>query len=222
MRFAGLVLLLLVLVLVPLQAGAAVIEACVNSGNGMMRIVDATTLCHANEMRVQWNQEGLQGPPGPVGPQGPVGPAGPQGPAGTDAAGGPPYVYVCTPLNYSNAGTAPMSLYVFNGGASAANVAVNFLSKNGVNLSGQPIPISSGAIPPGDPIPNYPGQTGAATVSIAPANTMVTFWLTAQGVLETDTNIAVTARITSDQPVVAATNTQFSGFNVVPCMALPR
>lgn len=213
MRFAGWVLLLFVVVVfLPLGADAAVLQACVNNGNGVMRLVDASTTCHANETRIQWNQEGLQGPAGPQGPQGPAG----------NSAGGPPYVYICTPINYNNAGTSTMSLYVFNGGAASANVAINLLSRNGTNLSGQPIAISPGTIPPGDPIPNYPGQTGAATVPLATANTLYLSWYTAQGNLDTDMNIAVTARVTSDQPVAVATNTVWSGFNVVPCTLLPQ
>lgn len=203
---------ILALLFLPIGAEAAVIEACVNTGNGGLRLVASTTVCHANETRVTWNTEG---------PAGPAGPAGPQGPAG-DSAGGPPYVYVCTPANYHNAGTSTESLYVFNGGAATANVAVNFLNKNGINLTGQPIPVSPGSIPPGDPAPLYPGQTGATTAPLGAANTLYLAWLTAQANLETDTNVAITIRITSDQPIVAATNTQFGEFNVVPCMALPR
>ena len=88
----------------------AVLEACVNPGNGNLRLVGPGTACHRNETRVNWN---IEGPVGPVGPAGPTGPAGPQGPAGEDgvdgvngvdgadgaAAGGPPYVWVCTPGN---------------------------------------------------------------------------------------------------------------------------
>jgi len=206
---------LLLVVFAPPQVDAAVLEACVNKGNGMMRLVDASTVCHANETRLQWNQAGPQGPTGPAGP------AGPQGPAGT-SAGGPPYVYVCTPINYHNAGTTTEFLFVFNGSASTANVAVNLLNKNGTNLAGAPIAISPGTLPPGDPTPVYPGQTGSSTVTLASASTMMLSWYTAQGNLETDTNVAITLRVTSDQPVVAATNTVWSGFNVVPCTLLPH
>src|SRR5580765_876721 len=90
---------------------AGVLEACVNPGNGNMRLVDASTDCHNNETRVSWN---IEGQPGPAGPQGPIGPAGPQGlqgPAGAQGAkgdtgpqgpqgpagpssSGPPYVWI--------------------------------------------------------------------------------------------------------------------------------
>ena len=204
-------------------AEAAVLEACINKTNGAMRLVSAGTLCHANETRVQWNQEGPAGPAGPEGPQGPAGPQGPQGPAGeSGGGGGAPYVYVCTPINYHNAGTTTEHLFVFNGSASSANVSVHFLNINGTNLAGMPIAVSPGTIPPGDPMPNYPGTTGVSTVPIAAANTLLMSWFTAQGNLTTDTNVAVTLRITSDQPIVAATNTVWSGFNVVPCTLLPK
>jgi hypothetical protein len=206
------VLLVVALLLVAaLPAQAEILEACVNNGNGIMRLVDAATLCHANETRVLWNQ---------TGPAGPAGPAGPPGPAGS--SGGAPFVYVCTPVNFHNAGTTTDYLFVFNGSASSANLAINFLGKDGTNLSGQPIPVSAGTIPPGDPAPLYPGQTGASTVSLAAANTMFLTWYTGQGNLNTDTNIAVTVRITSDQPIVATQNMMWSGFLIAPCALLPK
>jgi len=212
MRLAGpgsFAVSLLLFVFAPAQAQAAILEACINKGNGGMRLVSASTACHSTETRVQWNESGPAGPPGP------------QGPAGTSASG-PPYVYVCTPINYHNAGTTTEYLFVFNGSTSTANVAVNLLNKNGVNLAGAPIAVSPGTIPPGDPAPLYPGQTGTSTTTIAPANTLMLSWYTAQGNLELDTNVAISLRVTSDQPVVAATNTVWSGFNVVPCTLMPK
>jgi hypothetical protein len=224
------------LFLLPAAADAAVLEACVNKGSGMMRLVDAATNCHANESRVQWNEVGPAGPAGPTGPTGPTGatgptgptgatgPTGPTGPAGPagESAGGPPYVAVCTPTNYFNAGTTNAQLYVFNGGASTANVAVNFLSKDGVNLAGTNVPVSMGFVAPGDPIPTWPGQAGATTVPLAAASTMIVPWVTGEGNPVTATNLAVTIRITSDQPVVAGHNIQFSGFHVTQCVSLPK
>lgn len=88
--FAGLALLTLALVAVPiaLQAAStsAVLEACVNPGNGDMRLVDASTACHNNETRVTWN---VTGPPGPIGPAGPTGDPGPQGEMGPAGPAGP-------------------------------------------------------------------------------------------------------------------------------------
>src|ERR1043165_8169422 len=72
------------------------LQACVNPGNGMMRLVDLSTACHNNETRVSWN---VAGPTGPPGPQGDPGPAG-------SPAGGPPFVWVCPPAHlYHNGGT---------------------------------------------------------------------------------------------------------------------
>src|SRR5690349_21414776 len=65
------------------------LEACINPGNGDMRLVDSTTVCHNNETRVSWNIEGPAGPPGPTGPAGPAGPAGPTGATGATGATGP-------------------------------------------------------------------------------------------------------------------------------------
>src|SRR5262249_2242859 len=66
---------------------SGVLDACVNPGNGMMRLVDSSAACHANETFVEWN---ITGPQGPAGPQGPPG----------ASAGGPPFTWVCTPGNY--------------------------------------------------------------------------------------------------------------------------
>src|SRR5215831_17689596 len=85
-----------------------VLDACVNPGNGMMRLVDSSAACHAHETFVEWNI---------TGPQGPAGPQGPQGPAGA-SAGGPPFVWVCTPAYAPRTATLgnnfPMYVYVFN------------------------------------------------------------------------------------------------------------
>src|SRR5207248_11494293 len=75
----------------------------------------------------------------------PRGPPGPPGPAGS--GGGPPYVWLCTPARFSNAGSnAPAELYVFNGSASSANVSMNILDRDGNNLLGHPIPGTSGPV----------------------------------------------------------------------------
>src|SRR5690348_12249941 len=116
--FAVLALAVLAVPIVNYASGpSGVLEACINPGNGGMRLVDANTPCHNNETGVQWNVTGPQGPQGPQGPVGPQGPAGPQGPQGAtgpqgltgpagpegpqgpagSSAGGPPYVWVCTP-----------------------------------------------------------------------------------------------------------------------------
>src|SRR5207244_11164315 len=78
--------------LVPIAMRAAstpgVLEACVNPGNGNMRLVDSSTTCHDNESRVSWDITGPAGPPGPTGPTGPTGPAGDTGPAGATGGAG--------------------------------------------------------------------------------------------------------------------------------------
>ncbi|MCA1619428.1 MAG: hypothetical protein LC795_08995 [Acidobacteria bacterium] len=147
-----------------------------------------------------------------------TGPPGPQGPPG-GAGVGPPYVWVCTPAHYPNTGSVTgADLYVFNGGAAAANVAVNILNSAGANLAGQ-------AIPGTNPAVNYPGQAGSSTVSVAPANTLNVTWQTPQvgGFPAPDpARISWSVRVTSDQPVVVGSNFQFSGFHPIPCGALPK
>src|SRR5216684_8097193 len=132
----GVVAIALALILVKQVSASpsAVLDACINPGNGMMRLVDASTACHANEARVERNVTGPEGPagpqgsPGPQGPQGTQGPQGPQGPAGS-SAGGPPFVWVCTPVVFPAFGDSGLraDLYVFNGSSTTANVAVNLL-----------------------------------------------------------------------------------------------
>jgi hypothetical protein len=62
------------------------ITACYNTGNGFVRLVDASATCLGGEAKVSWNQKGPQGATGPQGPQGATGDTGatgPQGPAGS-------------------------------------------------------------------------------------------------------------------------------------------
>lgn len=141
-------------------------------------------------------------------------------PAGQGGVGAP-YVWACTPANYANAGSTNGTLHVFNGGGASANVAVNFLNKDGANLAGQVVP---GAVPPnpGDPAPTYPGQSGATTVAVAPANTLVVNWLTAQGNPAAGGAVPATIRVTSDQPVAVGIDIVFSGFHVIPCSYVHR
>jgi hypothetical protein len=205
-----------VLLLVPISQLAAsspsVLEACVNPGNGGMRLVDATTVCHTTETRVQWNivgPEGPQGPPGPQGPageQGPIGLTGPAGPPGP-SSGGAPYVWICTPANLPNAGgTTPADLYVFNSSGTTANIAVNILDITGTNLTGVQIP--------GAPVGTlYPGEAGASTVTLANAHTRNVKWvmpvMSGPGI-DGITNTSYTVRVTSDQPVVVSSHFQFN------------
>lgn len=200
-----------VAVLVFLLFGAAplaadVIEACVHKTNGNVRIVAATTACHATESRIQWNSEGPAGPPGP---------AGEDGEDGEDAASGPPYVWVCTNINWNNAGSSNGTLMIFNGSDATANVSAQWLNKDGVNLAGQVVP--GAPIPPGDPAPVYPGETGATTVALAPSNTRIVKWMTGLGDVTAGGNIPSVIRVTSDQVVVVGTMIQLTTFHAVPC-----
>jgi hypothetical protein len=189
----------------------ATLDACVNNGNGIMRLVDATTLCHANETRVAWN---IAGPAGPAGPQGPAGPAG-------TSAGGPPFTWICTPANYNSGSSTAATFFIFNGSASAANVALHILNKDGVNLAGVVIPGAS-PVNIGDPPPTYPGQTGAATVALPAGSTLIVKSFTAVGDPASGGNIPASVRVVSDQPVAVGSNIEFSGFHPVPCSLLPK
>jgi hypothetical protein len=196
-----------VAVLVPIALHAAstpaTLEACVNPGNGMMRLVDSSTACHSNETRVTWNVEGPQGPPGEPGPPGP-------------SAGGPPYVWVCTPAHLANGGGSNRShLYVFNGSGTTANVGVNFLDISGTNLVGVTIP---GSAPP----EVYPGETGASTVPLSSHATRHLNWFMPNGSPDPAPNVAFTIRVTSDQPIVVGANLLGGGFMPNECNLLPK
>ena len=153
----------------------------------------------------------------PIACVGPQGPPGPQGPSGS--GGGPPYIWVCTPAQYGNGGSpTPGNVYVFNGGSVTANVAVNFLDRNGNNLAGVTVPGSS-------PAATYPGETGASTSPLAVAHTRdVSYFLPVTGGPGFDgvTNVSASIRVTSDQPIAVGSNFQFSGYHPVPCSLLPR
>jgi hypothetical protein len=238
----SLVAMLLLIALARLSANshppAPVLDACVNPGNGDLRLVGPSTPCHHNEARVSWNITGPAGPAGPkgptgsvgpVGPVGPMGPIGPQGPAGEDgadgtpgapgadgaAAGGPPFVWVCTPgnLDFGNNGNAEVS--IFNGGHATATLATNFLAKNGVNVSG-------GNIPTSNPIATYPGETGSNTVTLPSRNTLILPFLLGGGLRATDNNLMASVIVTSDQPIVVGMQMANGPLNAVPCNALPK
>lgn len=202
--------------IVPIALKAAsssnVLHACVNPGNGNMRLVSSDTDCHANETFVEWNIEGPQGPPGPQGPQGP------QGPPGT-SSGGPPFVWVCTPAHLPNAGGGPRDdIYVFNGSSSTANVAVNILDRDGNNLTGVTIPGSS-------PAATYPGEAGSSTVTLAAGHTRDINWpmpTTGGPGFDGFTDVAISVKVTSDQPIVVGANFQFNGNLPSQCSLLPK
>jgi len=230
--------LALVLLMVPITLHAAntpgELEACVNPGNGDMRLVDSSTACHNNETRVTWNITGPIGPPGPTGPEGPTGPtgatgpAGPAGPTGATGAtgatgpagppgpssGGPPFVWTCTPGHFTNGGASTGAIYVFNAGSSNATIAVNFLDRDGNNLAGVAIPGGGGD--------TYPGEAGASTVTLAAGHTRDVLYKTPEAI-PPNTNVVYTVRITStDQPITAAADLVFSGYHPFPCTLAPK
>ena len=148
------------------------------------------------------------------GPQGPQGPPGPPG-----SGGGPPYVWICTPAHYPNAGGNPRAyLYVFNGSSTTANIAVNILDRDGGNLASVNIPGSSPAV-------TYPGQTGSTTVPLLSAHTLNVAWqtpTTSGPGFDGITHVSFTVRVTSDQPIAVSTDFGFSGFHALPCTLLPK
>ena len=199
-------------VLVPIALRAAgsstVLEACVNPGNGNMRLVDAGTACHNNESRVQWNAEGPTGPPGPPGPPGP-------------SSGGPPFTWICSPARLPMSGSNTRAdLYVHNASASTANISVNILDRDGNNLLGHNIPGTS-------PAATYPGEANGATVALLAAHTRDLEWQmpvagpppTFDGV----TDVSLTVRVISDQPVVVASHFQFNPIGLPDvCHEVPK
>ena len=211
-RIIACVSVLTLAVLVPIGLHAAsspgTLEACINPGNGMMRLVDSSTACHNNETRVSWNETGPAGPPGPQGDPGPTGPPG-------SSSGGAPFVWVCTPAHlYHNGGTNTSNLYVFNGSASTANVSVHFLDINGTNLVGVAIP--------GTASEAYPGESGASTSPLLSSHTRNLTWTMPIASPDPTTNVAYTIRVTSDQPIVVGANLLGGGFMPNECNLLPK
>lgn len=136
------------------------------------------------------------------------------------AQGGAPYVWVCTPANFPTVGSNTRAdLYVFNGSATNANVAVNILDINGNNLAGHNIPGTS-------PARTYPGQTGTTTVALAPAHTLDVDWMTPvtgpPPSFNGTTDVSYSVRVTSDQPVVVSSNFWWNGPTANPCNLLPK
>jgi len=108
-------------------------------------------------------------------------------------------------------------VYVFNGGASPANVSVNILDANGNNLQGHTIPGSPGS-------QTYPGDADGATVALTAAHTRAVTWVmpNTSATPTTDTDVATTVRIVSDQPIVVGANFQFNGSIPSQCSLLPK
>lgn len=211
---AGVTLLVLSVPVAKLATtNAAVFEACINPGNGGMRLVSSSTACHNNETRISWNEEGPPGPVGPVGPAGPIGPAGPPGPS----SGGAPYVWICMAAHRpSTSGSQRLDVYVFNGSSSSADVSVNILNSTGGNLLGTAIP--------GTASETYPGDADGATVPLAAGHTRDVFWTlpTAGSSPVTEANVSFAVRVTSNQPIVVGANFMVGGFLESKCSLLPK
>ena len=134
-----------------------------------------------------------------TGPQGPPGPPGPPG-----GSSGPPYTWICAPAYLPMAGSnSRADIYVHNMSATSANVSVNILNKDGNNLVGQNIPGTSPAI-------TYPGEANGVTVAVASNQTRIVNWQMPTNGATPGTDVSVTVRVVSDQPVVVASHFQFN------------
>jgi len=70
------------------QTAPSVIYACIGP-DGPARVIGPSETCRPNEVRVQWDAAGQQGPKGPTGDAGATGPQGPQGAQGSQGSTGP-------------------------------------------------------------------------------------------------------------------------------------
>ena len=124
-----------------------------------------------------------------------------------------PYIWSCTPVIYFPRSTTPPTVFVFNRGSTPAKVAVNVLNRDGTNLAGMQVP---GAAPG----TVYPGHMGTSTVTVAPESTLLVVWETPPGNVPQTADVAVAARIVSDQPVVVGSNVELIGNNPITCTAV--
>jgi hypothetical protein len=126
---------------------------------------------------------------------------------------------VCTPAHYPNSGPGHRAdVYVFNGSASTANVAVNILDKDGANLAGVTIPGSA-------PAANYPGESGISTSPLAAGATRNLTWSspgTATPTFDGVTNVSFSVRVTSDQPIAVGSNFNYFDNKALPCVLLAK
>lgn len=126
------------------------------------------------------------------------------------AARSGPYAWTCTPLVVFPGSQSPATVFVYNRGSRPANVAVNVLNQDGANLAGTQVP---GAAPG----TVYPGHTGTSTVVVAPDQTLLVVWETPPGNPAPRPDVAVSARITSDQPLIVGSNVDLIGNNPITC-----
>ena len=131
------------------------------------------------------------------------------------SSGGPPFVWVCTPANYDFGNNTTAEIDIFNNSANTANVNVYFLAKNGTNLAGATVPVTN-------PPVTYPGQTGSATVPIAPLNTLILAYQTGAGLRANSNALLASVRVTSDQPIVVGSQLANGPPQAVPCSLMHK
>jgi hypothetical protein len=131
------------------------------------------------------------------------------------SSGGGPFVWVCTPANYDFGNNTTAEIDIFNSSGTTANVAAHFLAKNGTNLAGQPIPVTN-------PVVNYPGQTGNATVALASLNTLIISYQIGGGLRANSNALLATVRVTSDQPIAVGSQLSNGPPQAIPCSLVPN
>ena len=80
-------------------------------------------------------------------------------------------------------------------------------------------------IPGVTPTANYPGEAGASTVTLDSAHTRNLNWpqpTTGGTGFDGITDVGISVRVTSDQPIVVGMNFGFSGQIPNPCMLLAK
>lgn len=153
--------------------GSGVIHGCYTKTStgapqpGALRVIDTGLgqTCQANEVPLNWNQQGVRGPTGPQGPQGPQGPKGPtgsQGPAGPQGQTGP---------------TGPS-------GSSHAYSASSGLTNVATGPSVFPTPVISKTVPAGDYVVTATGDVNQVN---SPTSDVVICTLDAPGTIATQT-----------------------------------
>jgi hypothetical protein len=207
-----------------------VLEACVNPGNGDMRLVDSSTPCHDNESRVSWNITGPAGPPGPAGPAGPAGPtgatgatgpAGPTGPPGPPgpSSGGAPYVWICTPAHRPASGGSPRDdVYVFNGSAVTGEHRSEYSRQHREQFTGRNHSRFQSATDISGRSRSDYCDFGAGVYQRCSLGDATTSGPGFDGV----TNVAFSVRVTSDQPIVVGALFSFQGDIPSQCSLLPK
>jgi hypothetical protein len=128
------------------------------------------------------------------------------GPLGAGAA--PPYVYGCTPAQEFNSATLySVSLSIYNGSSSTANLTHKILAGNGTILNS----IFAGALA----LP--------VTSTLGPTDTAVFAWGTVAGFAsKTDGTVPASIRIVSNAPISATYSHDVATGNSRPVVCLPQ